>query len=149
MTAFTSCGWGSSSWIYVVNILQNNTSKIKIYRDNILDLLLLYYYHHCHHHHLFLHPLGYCQSLLQGSQVHYIYHPLILIHQIPILECRVLGGDNTNNVVFIPCMTLNAGLSDHPIPFLCQQFPVHLFPVHLVYAMTINKSQDQTVKHVG
>ena len=61
-----------------------------------------------------------------------------------ILKCRVLSGDNANSVVFIPCMALDAGLSDSPIPFCCLQFPVHL-----AYAMTINKSQGQTVEHVG
>ena len=61
-----------------------------------------------------------------------------------ILECKVLGGNDANNVVFIPHMFLNSGLQDSPIPFHCLQFPVHL-----AYAMTINKSQGQIVKHVG
>ena len=61
-----------------------------------------------------------------------------------ILECRVLGGDNANNVVSIPHMALDSGLQDFPIPFCCLQFPVHL-----AYAMMINKSQGQMVKHVG
>ena len=61
-----------------------------------------------------------------------------------ILECRVLGGNDANNVIFIPCMFLNSGLQDSPIPFHCLQFPVHL-----AYVMTINKSQGQIVKHVG
>ena len=61
-----------------------------------------------------------------------------------ILECRVLGGDDASGVVFILHIALDAGLSDSPVPFRCLQFPVHL-----TYAMTINKSQDQTVKHVG
>ena len=34
-----------------------------------------------------------------------------------ILKCRVLDRDNGNNVVFIPCMALGAGLSDSPILF--------------------------------
>ena len=54
------------------------------------------------------------------------------------------GGDNANSVVFIPSMALDADLSDSPVLFCCLQFPVHL-----AYAMTINKSQGQTVKHVG
>jgi hypothetical protein len=55
-----------------------------------------------------------------------------------------LGGDNANNVVFIPRMGLDSGLQDFPIPFHWLQFPIHL-----AYAMTINKSQGQMVKHVG
>ena len=56
----------------------------------------------------------------------------------------MLGGDNANNMVFIPWMALDSGLQDSSIPFH------HLeFPVHLAYAITINKSQGQTVKYVG
>ena len=61
-----------------------------------------------------------------------------------ILKCRVLDGDNGNNVVFIPCMALDAGLSYSPVLFCCLEFPVHL-----TYVMTMNKSQGETVKHVG
>ena len=64
-----------------------------------------------------------------------------------ILKCHVLngdGGNNANNVVLIPRLTLDSGLKDSPVPFHCFQFPVHL-----AYAMTIYKAQGQTVKHVG
>ena len=61
-----------------------------------------------------------------------------------ILECRVLGANGHDNVVFIPRIALDSGLEDSPVPFRRLQFPVHL-----AYAMTINKSQGQTVKHVG
>ena len=37
-----------------------------------------------------------------------------------------------------------SGLEDSPIPFRRFQFPAHL-----VYAITINKSLGQTLKHVG
>ena len=64
-----------------------------------------------------------------------------------ILGCHVLNGDvgnNVNNVVLIPRLTLDSGLEDFPVPFCCFQFPVHL-----AYAMTFNKAQGQIVKHVG
>ena len=61
-----------------------------------------------------------------------------------ILECRILGRDGGDNMVMIPRMALNSGLKDSPVPFRRFQFPVHL-----AYAMTINKAQGQTVKHVG
>ena len=46
--------------------------------------------------------------------------------------------------MFIPRMALDSGLEDSPVPFRRLQFPVRL-----AYAMTINKSQGQTVQHVG
>ena len=63
------------------------------------------------------------------------------------LECHVLNGNvgnNANNVFLIPRLTLDSGLEDSPASFCHFQFPVHL-----AYAMTINKAQGQTIKHVG
>ena len=61
-----------------------------------------------------------------------------------ILECRVLKEDGDGDMVFIPRIALDSGLEDSPIPFRRLQFPVHL-----AYAMTINKSQGQSVRNVG
>ena len=61
-----------------------------------------------------------------------------------ILECHVLNENGDGDVVFIPRMALDSGLEDSPVPFRRLQFPVQL-----AYAMTINKSQGQTVQHVG
>ena len=61
-----------------------------------------------------------------------------------ILECHVLNENGDGDVVFIPRMALDSGLEDSPVPFRRLQFPVRL-----AYAMTINKSQGQTVQHVG
>ena len=46
--------------------------------------------------------------------------------------------------VFMPCITLCSCKSD--LTFILAH---HQFPVHLAFAMTINKSQGQSVKHVG
>ena len=54
------------------------------------------------------------------------------------------GNANANNVVFISHMALDSGIEDSPAPFHRLQFPVYL-----AYAMIINKSQGQTIKHVG
>ena len=56
----------------------------------------------------------------------------------------MLGGVGNDNVVFIPRMALDSGLEDSPVPFRRLQFPIHL-----AYAMTINKSQGQTLQHIG
>jgi len=54
----------------------------------------------------------------------------------------VQGGND--NIVFIPQIALDANKDEFPIPLQHLQFPVRL-----AYAMTINKAQGQSVKHVG
>jgi PIF1-like helicase/Helicase len=62
----------------------------------------------------------------------------------PVLEVRTLGGDHAGNQVFIPRMDIYP--SDTQLPFqLCRR----QFPVRLAFAMTINKSQGQSLKYVG
>ena len=61
-----------------------------------------------------------------------------------ILECCVLKESDDGDVVLIPRIALDSGLEDFPVPFCCLQFPVHL-----AYAMTINKSQGQPVRNIG
>jgi PIF1-like helicase/Helicase len=61
-----------------------------------------------------------------------------------ILEIKLLSGDHAGEHVFIPRITLNP--SDTQLPF---EFRRHQFPVCLAFAMTINKSQGQSVKYVG
>ncbi|XP_012850134.1 PREDICTED: ATP-dependent DNA helicase PIF1-like [Erythranthe guttata] len=61
-----------------------------------------------------------------------------------VLSCKVLSGKNTGDVVFIPRMTLDPSNSTLPIKFQMRQFPLMIS-----FAMTINKSQGQTLSHVG
>ncbi|XP_012836449.1 PREDICTED: uncharacterized protein LOC105957075, partial [Erythranthe guttata] len=61
-----------------------------------------------------------------------------------VLSCKVLSGKNTGDVVFIPRMTLVPSNSTLPIKFQRRQFPLMIS-----FAMTINKSQGQTLSHVG
>ncbi|XP_012828012.1 PREDICTED: uncharacterized protein LOC105949272 [Erythranthe guttata] len=61
-----------------------------------------------------------------------------------VLSCKVLSGKNTGDVVFIPRMTLVTSNSTMPIKFQRRQFPLMIS-----FAMTINKSQGQTLSHVG
>jgi ATP-dependent exoDNAse (exonuclease V) alpha subunit len=62
-----------------------------------------------------------------------------------VLQVRLLGGDHDGDIAFIPRITLLPSI--HGV-----QFTVHLkhrqFPVQLVFAMTINRSQGQSVQHV-
>uniref|UniRef100_A0A1S4B7Z3 ATP-dependent DNA helicase PIF1-like n=1 Tax=Nicotiana tabacum TaxID=4097 RepID=A0A1S4B7Z3_TOBAC len=61
-----------------------------------------------------------------------------------VIETKVLSGDMAGQKVFIPRMTLIP--SDTKIPFKFQQ---RQFPIVVSFAMTINKSQGQSLSHVG
>lgn len=61
-----------------------------------------------------------------------------------VLECRLLSGDHVGETVFIPRISLSPSGEDLPIALTRRQFPVRL-----AFAMTINKSQGQSVKYVG
>ena len=63
-----------------------------------------------------------------------------------VLDCTVISGDRrfSGNRVLIPRITLTPSNETLPIPLRRRQFPVRL-----AFAMTINKSQGQSVKHVG
>jgi len=63
-----------------------------------------------------------------------------------VLQVRLLGGDHDGDVTFIPRITLS--------PSVCgADFTIHLkhrqFPVQLAFAMTINRSQGQSVARVA
>ena len=63
-----------------------------------------------------------------------------------VLECTILSGDHDGNHVFIPWVSLTPSGNITNFTFTmnhCQ------FPVNLAYAISINKSQGQSVKHVG
>jgi ATP-dependent exoDNAse (exonuclease V) alpha subunit len=61
-----------------------------------------------------------------------------------VLEVRLLTGENAGKRVFIPRMGMEPTDTQVPFRFCCRQFPVRLS-----FAMSINKSQGQSVKHVG
>ena len=61
-----------------------------------------------------------------------------------ILEGEVLSGHNIGHKVLIPRMSLVP--SDTRLPF---KFQRRQFPLIVSYAMTINKSQGQSLAHVG
>jgi len=61
-----------------------------------------------------------------------------------VLEGRVISGSNVGDKVFIPRLSLSP--SDVRIPF---KFQRRQFPLAVSFAMTINKSQGQSLKNVG
>src|SRR5579859_4821264 len=61
-----------------------------------------------------------------------------------VIELRLLGGDHAGNQVFIPRISIYP--SEAQIPFqLCRR----QYPLRLAFCMSINKSQGQSLQHVG
>ncbi|XP_058190922.1 uncharacterized protein LOC131308122 isoform X2 [Rhododendron vialii] len=61
-----------------------------------------------------------------------------------IIEALILSGEKFSNLAFIPRITLIPSSSEFPFRTTRRQFPIRL-----AYALTINKSQGQSVKFVG
>ncbi|PIA25577.1 hypothetical protein AQUCO_11000001v1 [Aquilegia coerulea] len=61
-----------------------------------------------------------------------------------VIEARILNGSHTGNYVFIPRITLQPTVSETPFQMARRQFSVRL-----AFAMTINKSEGQSVKFVS
>ena len=61
-----------------------------------------------------------------------------------VLEVQLLTGDHAGKSTFIPWMSTILSLTQVPFEFCRRQFPVKV-----CFAMSINKSQEQSVKNVG
>ena len=61
-----------------------------------------------------------------------------------VIEAEIITGTNIGKRVFIPRITLSP--SDSKWPFVLKR---RQFPISVCFAMTINKSQGQSLKHVG
>ena len=68
----------------------------------------------------------------------------IKLHKKHILECVIAGGEHNGRVVLIPRIFLRP--KDREFPF---EWSRKQFPVNVAFAMTINKSQGQTLRNVG
>ena len=61
-----------------------------------------------------------------------------------VLEVRLLTGSHAGTTMFIPRLSITPSSTQVPFEFCRRQFPVRV-----CFAMSINKSQGQSVKHVG
>src|SRR5205809_5163514 len=62
-----------------------------------------------------------------------------------VIECEILAGKHAGNMVFIPRIPLSSS-STADLRF---DFQRTQFPLRLAFAITINKAQGQTLKHIG
>lgn len=62
-----------------------------------------------------------------------------------MLKCQIAGGDRDGNVVFLPRITFTPNESEE----FHMQWKRRQFPVRTAFAMTINKSQVQSLSVVG
>ena len=66
------------------------------------------------------------------------------LHNNHLLECTIVAGEFCNRKVLIPRIALRP--RDREFPF---EWSRRQFPVRVAFAMTINKSQGQTLQNVG
>ena len=79
------------------------------------------------------------KGLCNGTRL--IFQKLLKNH---LLECKIVGGEYGNRIVLIPRITLQPKDKEFPFEWSRRQFPVRV-----AFAMTINKSQGQTLQNVG
>ena len=89
-------------------------------------------------------PLMLLQNLDASSGLCNGTHLILTKIKPCVLECKILSGVGCGNTVLIPRMSLEPSAEDIPVKFRHRQFPVRL-----AFAMTINKSQGQSVANVG
>ncbi|XP_058780945.1 uncharacterized protein LOC131655055 [Vicia villosa] len=61
-----------------------------------------------------------------------------------VIEAKIISGKNVGNLFYIPRMSLSPSQSPWPLKLVRRQFPIIVS-----FAMTINKSQGQSLDNVG
>nr|XP_043633123.1 ATP-dependent DNA helicase PIF1-like [Erigeron canadensis] len=61
-----------------------------------------------------------------------------------VIEAEVILGSHVGHITYLPCMKMTS--SNKKMPF---QFQRRQFPLSICFAMTINKSQGQSLENVG
>ncbi|KAH1137129.1 hypothetical protein GYH30_027208 [Glycine max] len=61
-----------------------------------------------------------------------------------VFQAKIIDGNKNGNMIYIPRMCMSLSQSPCPFKLIRRQFPIMLS-----YAMTINKSQDQSLECVG
>lgn len=61
-----------------------------------------------------------------------------------VIEAKIMSGKNIGNIIYIPRMRMSPSQSPWPFKLMRRQFPIVV-----CYAMTINKSQGQSLQNVG
>ena len=71
---------------------------------------------------------------------------LIQVRHTPrVLEAKTMTGSHAGQVALIPRIPLDTGANAN-LSFCLRRFQ---FPVRVAFAMTVNKSQGQSLAHVG
>jgi ATP-dependent DNA helicase PIF1 len=65
-----------------------------------------------------------------------------LVHRVIVVE--IITGNNVDKLVFIPRIIMSPFETNWPFVLCCRQFPVRV-----AFAITINKSQGQTLNNVA
>ncbi len=61
-----------------------------------------------------------------------------------VIKAKIIIGNNVGKRVFIPCIIMSPSRTNWPF-VLCRR----QFPIRVAFAITINKSQGQTLNNVG
>jgi len=87
---------------------------------------------------MLLRNLDQSEGLCNGTRL------IITRLQKHVIAAKILSGNRKGNEVYIPRMSMSPSQSPWPFKLIRRQFPIMLS-----YAMTINKSQGQSLCSVG